>query len=1098
MCKKTTGQKNKLNRIQQQEESLSEDSSEDYDEQVNTVNHAGTSSKDELVEMRLNGEKVQVMIDSGASVNIMGSKIFKRLQKTTNLRLDTNKKPVVYAYNSVDKLPVMGTTKCTLEAFGLDRELVVLVVHGPGEILLGKKDAEAMRILHIGPIDKVRCAKVSNTSSVGTDKTVPNSTKMILQKYHSLFQGIGTMKDVKVNIELEEDATPVIQRNSRVPVHLRPALERELNIQMKAGIIEPAKGPTPWVSRIVVVPKTKPGEVRVTVDLRCLNKATKKEHQPIPNLDEQLVNMGSPRYFTYLDGNKMFHQLELNETSSRYMTFSTGLPNWPLMRYKRMVMGWCNASSRLQEEMRKVLAGIPGVLNVEDDVGVYGDTIEGHDASLEEVFKALQEHGVTLGRDKCRFAVSEMEFMGLLLTRKGLQTPEKKLSAIQALKAPENKSEVRSFMGLIQYLARFIPDLANRAEPIQRLTRNDVSWRWTQAENKAFVDIKEIISRKETLAYFDSQKKTELRVDAGPAGLGAILAQVDKNGVSRPVAYASRTLSGAETRYSQLEKEALAIKWGCEKFNFYLEGAPFDVITDHRPLLGLFKEGGNPPPRIERWILRIQHLNFNLQYEPGKTNEVDVLSRQPDLVPTVNRSEEADVLHVRSIIQAATEAMDLGQVKEAIGKDQELQGVRLSIRNGKWDKSSSYFSERLHLSEYTGVLLYKDRIVVPVALRKRCLNLAHEGHQGITRTTERLRQSVWWPGMTKEVENLCRQCPECQFVRNPLPPTPLNPTPLPDHPWHTVGIDFKGPLPTGHTLLVLMDYQSRYPEVKVMRSTTAKRTVEELQEIFARVGACTVLNSDNGSQFRDKEFKNFMKEKGIQHRRVCPLYPAANGLVERFNGGLSRLLEKVRGQENWYTELQDFLFAYRTTPHPCTGKTPAELFFGRPLKTKLPTLPRDPVTDPEIMDRDKKRKQSMKEYADNRRQAADCSLAPGDMVLLKKRNVFKKGPQWHRNPAMVTERKHNAVVVQKTDGRKLMRNCSELRPAVAGTKIAAKPDANGDEGQSQLEDIVEDIVEEVVEEAIIPAQEETEVTIRDRATGQGLRPRPKRTEFFGK
>ena len=177
-------------------------------------------------------------------------------------------------------------------------------------------------------------------------------------------------------------------------------------------------------------------------------------------------------------------------------------------------------------------------------------------------------------------------------------------------------------MGLVQFLSRFIPNLASIAEPIQRLTRSASRWHWGMEESQSFAKIKDIISSKETLAYFDSRKKTKLRVDAGrPHGLGAILTQRQQDGTCRPIAYASRTLSTAERNYSQLEKEALAVRWGCKKFNFYLAGATFDVITDHRPLLGIFRPQATAPPQIECWLMNLQHLQFCLRYEPGSTNE---------------------------------------------------------------------------------------------------------------------------------------------------------------------------------------------------------------------------------------------------------------------------------------------------------------------------------------------------------------------------------------------------------------------------------------------------------------------------------------------
>ena len=215
----------------------------------------------------------------------------------------------------------------------------------------------------------------------------------------------------------------------------------------------------------------------------------------------------------------MFHQLPLDEESAQLMPFSTGLPNWPLMHYKHMVMGWCNASSRLQKEMRKIVASLPGVFNIGEDLAVYGDTLEQHNEQLSGLLAALEQFGITMGQEKCKVAVPHIEFMGLVATKNGIQPPEDKVRAIQQIKLSKDKSEVRSFMGLVQFLSCFIPNLASIAEPIQQLTQSASRWHWGMEESQSFAKIKDIISSKETLVYFDSRKKMELHVGAGPMDL---------------------------------------------------------------------------------------------------------------------------------------------------------------------------------------------------------------------------------------------------------------------------------------------------------------------------------------------------------------------------------------------------------------------------------------------------------------------------------------------------------------------------------------------------------------------------------------------------
>ena len=344
-----------------------------------------------------------------------------------------------------------------------------------------------------------------------------------------------------------------------------------------------------------------------------------------------------------------------------------------------------------------------------------------------------------------------------------------------------------------------------------------------------------------------------------------------------------------------------------------------------------------------------------------------------------------------------------------------------------------------------------------------------------------------------------------------------------------VAIDFKGPILSGEWLMVLIDYYTRYPEVKIMKSTTTRDTIRKLREIFARLGPCVELISDNGRQFCSKEFSEFLQRQGIRHRKICPLYPAANGLVERFNRSISAILEKVRGQGNWREELYAFLFAYRTTKHPNTGTSPAELFFGRRLLTRLPNCAQEPTARSTVVAMDNEKKMAMKHYADQKRKAADCDLRAGDIVLMKKRNSFKGGSRWHRSPAVVIRRHHNAIVAQRADGYMTMRNCGEFRRAAPGTTIpwygeddwanAERENSCADESErnNELEKGREDLVVQPRPEASTAGNAVTgdiEVAtradvqkerncaedgdyIRDRQTGRGLRKNPRQTSFLG-
>ena len=216
------------------------------------------------------------------------------------------------------------------------------------------------------------------------------------------------------------------------------------------------------------------------------------------------------------------------------------------------------------------------------------------------------------------------------LSKNGIQPASSKVKAVKDFKEPKNPTEVRSFLGFVTFVSRFIPRLADIALPLRRLTQKNREWRWSTEEQQSFAKIKELVTKETTLVFFDTKLHTELVVDASPAGVGAILSQIQQDGKVRPVAYASRALTAVETRYSQTEREALSIKYGCLKFFHYLSGdSGFTVVTDHKPLVEMFKPHARPPPRIERMALRIQDLRFQVVYRTGANNPSDILSRQP-------------------------------------------------------------------------------------------------------------------------------------------------------------------------------------------------------------------------------------------------------------------------------------------------------------------------------------------------------------------------------------------------------------------------------------------------------------------------------------
>ena len=403
------------------------------------------------------------------------------------------------------------------------------------------------------------------------------------------------------------------------------------------------------------------------------------------------------------------------------------------------MFGITSAPEKYQKIVADVIQGCHGVANIADDLIVHGSNLEEHDRNLHAVLKRLNDCGLTLNGNKCQFRIPKLTFFGHELSIQGVTPSEEKIAAVINARAPTNVSEVWSFVQLVQYSAKFIPNFSSVAEPLRKLLRKEQSFVWGKEQQESFEELKWLMSTAKALAYFRSECKTRIVADAGPDGLGAVLLQL-QNGQWRAVSYASRNLTEVERRYAQTEKEALALVWACERFNIYVYGREFELETDHKPLQYIFTKSSKPSARIERWVLRLQCYNYKVVYRPGKTNLADALSRLNQTNPKDPSCEIEDF--VRYVVHESTPpALTPRQIERESESDPELRSVRYYIQTGDWSqcKMPNYMCVKNELCCIGKLVLRGDRIVIPQTLRKTVLELAHEGHQGIVKTKSRLR-----------------------------------------------------------------------------------------------------------------------------------------------------------------------------------------------------------------------------------------------------------------------------------------------------------------------------------------------------------------------
>ena len=976
-------------------------------------------SKDGTVDLKVGGVNLEnVLIDSGATCNIVNYDTWEQLKQNQIKCKTTKSYKKLYAYP--DKpIETVGVFNTLIECANTSRQCQgeFIVVKGRGKCILGKESAIKLNVLRVGPPQVCTI----ETQGVKTD---------IINSYPKLFVGIGKYKDYEMNIHVDKSVKPIAQPLRRVPFGLQNKVNEKLDELLKNDIIEEVKsGPTEWVSPLVVVPKPN-ADVRICVDMRRANVAIVRERHPIPTVEEILYKMNGSTVFSKVDLKWGFHQIVLNEQSRDITTFVT--PRG-LYRYKRLMFGLKSAPEKYQKIVGDIISDLVGVANIADDIVVHGENLREHDKNLFKLLERLQEVGLTVNKDKCEFRVPMLTFFGQNLGKNGISASQEKIGAIVNANPPQTKSETRSFLGLVQFCAKFIPNLAEIAAPLRYLTREKVEFNWSCEANKSFEELKQLISRAETMAYFKNDCQTRIISDAGPSGLGAVLTQL-QNEKWQVIAYASRALTDVEKRYSQTEKEALGLVWACERFSLYVLGRKFELETDHKPLECIYSTKSKPCARIERWVLRLQGFDYKVVYRPGKSNIADALSRLNNPVQTDNSGDSYDF--IRTVVEYATPvALTPKEIELETSKDGELLKIINCVRTNDWSNcvDTAYLAIKGELSTYGNYLLLRGhRLVIPKSLRLQVLNLAHEGHQGIVKTKNRLRQKVWWPKIDQEAEKLCRSCTSCQVVGGFCPPEPMVRTKLPDGPWQDLAVDLMGPLPNGESLLVTVDYYSRFFEVDILKSTTADKVIAALLPHFMRFGFPYSVKSDNGPQFISGEFKKFMLDHAIEHRKSTPLWPQANGEVERQNRSLLKCLKIAQVEKQpWKDELYKFIMAYRCTPHTITGYTPAKLMFNRELRSKIPEMRQlERLFYEDVQDRDQEKKLLGKIYADKKRNALESSIKVGDSVFLKNtRETGKLTPKFETTPYQVIEKRQGEVTIQK-DGVNYKRATSFVKPVV--------------------------------------------------------------------
>jgi len=831
---------------------------------------------------------------------------------------------------------------------------------------------------------------------------------------------------VKHSINTRE-VEPIRQRARRFS-HMEQQLEKQyIDEMLKNGIISKSK--SPWAAPIVMVNKPD-GSKRFCVDYRKLNMVTVKDRYPLPRIDETIDKLKGMNHISTLDLASGFWQIPMDEKDKEKTAFIStyGLYEWNVMPF-----GLCNAPATFQRMMDEVCEGLEWKVGSDyiDDIVIGSTTFEEHLRSLQNLFNRLQEYGLTIKIQKCKFCQQELVFLGHLVSKDGIRPNPAKTKIIEELRPPTDLKGLRRFLGVTGYYRRFVQDYSKIANPLTRLLKKGNIYRWTEDCQEAFKTLKKILISAPILKYPDFEQPFILKTDASTKALGAVLCQ-EIEGKNHIIAYWSKTLSETQRKYTITELECLAVIDAIHHFRHYLGGGVrFTVQTDHQALKWLMNNDHVMTNRLERWKLKLMPLNMEIQYRPGKTNvEADLLSRikngkifliQDRKQKKYSEAEREEILRInekeqRKYLPVKIPSLEPGaRLAKEQREDPDFQHIYLYLSERKLpdneklkelvEKNAPKFKLddmvlfRIDLTQRMKARgLTKARLAVPKAYREEILELCHNsllaGHLGTNKTYKRIQHEYYWPKLTRDVRTWINTCIECNIKKGkPKEATGYRSRTTASEPLEVIACDVIGPLPEtqekNRYILVFTDQFTRYAEAFAIN----KQNAETIADTFVRNYCCRYgipkkFVSDRGKQLIGQIMTSIHNRLGIQQLTTSSYRPQGNAIAERFNKTLIGILTMFVSdhQKDWDYLLPFAVFAYNTSVHDSLNETPYYLMYVRD--------PNNPVTFGE--DQFKQYQQSIPEYCrertSTRNKIEDQIRYYNELVLQKKARTKEDEP----------------------------------------------------------------------------------------------------------
>ncbi|GFU83139.1 hypothetical protein TNCV_3737501 [Trichonephila clavipes] len=706
---------------------------------------------------------------------------------------------------------------------------------------------------------------------------------------------------------------PVTARPRRLHPKLYDAVRVEFEFLLAQGIIRPSK--SPWSSPLHVVPKSD-STIKPVGDYRQLNSVTEFDSYPMPYLNDFAHSLNGKRIFSKIDIFKAFHQIPIAECDIPKTAVTTP---WGLYEYTHLCFDLVNAPQTFMRFMHEVLRGLPFCFVYLDDILCYSENAEEHRSHLRTIFQRLSSYGLKLKISKCVFGVTELIFLGHLITPDGIKSLPDKVQVVLDYKQPETVGSLRKFLGLLNFYRRFLPKAAEQQYLLSEFLKGSNGKKdyskplnWASEAITAFQRCKQALADAALLAHPSPSAPLALHVDTSDYAIGGALHQVVDSEL-QPLAFFSRKLTSSEKSYSAYDREILAIYSAIRHFRYMLEARDFTVFTDHKPLTYAFRQKSDKcSPRQIRQLDYISQFTTNIVHIPGSDNiAADVLSR----------------------VSAVTfpSQIDYNCIAETQQTDQELHtliasGTSLELKKVTFPNSSTEIMCDLS----TGTA----RPYIPKQHRQDVFSAMHNLSQpGIRRSVHLMKQRFVWPSISSDVAKWARHC--LAFQKSKIhrhTRSPLSSFQEPSQRFDHVHLDLNGPLPpsNGYTYcLTMIDRFSKWPETQPLKDLTVAEAF--FSSWVSRFGTPAILTTDRGRQFESSLFKALSKLLGVQMCRTTGYHPQANGMIEELHRPLKSAI-KCHATERWTEVLPIILLGLRASLKEDILCTPAELVFGTTIR----------------------------------------------------------------------------------------------------------------------------------------------------------------------